>query len=73
MRILDCMKRQEKEAIIYKVTFPNVLGWPTGEVILHINQSAKKAAEYIESYPLILCRAYMKVVPELVFILPEDD
>lgn len=42
------------------------MGWPDQEVILYLGLTDKDAQEYIDNYPNMFLRNYMKIVPELL-------
>lgn len=53
--------------IIHKVVIPSLIGWPSQEVILYLANTERAAQHYIDTYPNIFLRNYLKVVPELLF------
>lgn len=47
----------------YQVVISSLIGWPTGEVILHIAYNEPDAQTYIDSYPNLFMRPYLKIKP----------
>lgn len=57
---------------VYKVTLPSYYAWPTKNIILNVSYTEEDAKKFVESYPNLLLRPWLKIEVDIVPVHETD-
>lgn len=60
------------EVKVYKVCLPSYYAWPSKNIILNVSYTKEDADKFVENYPNVFLRAWLKIEVDTVTVRDTD-